>query len=56
MLARAGSLFGRNDTWRQSAVARTDLLLSFGTHLCPGPDFVKDAPKPDPDMRITPQL
>ena len=35
---------------------RTDLLIAFGTVLSPLPDFLAEAPKPDPDMRITPQF
>lgn len=46
--------FSRTATWRSSAVARTRSLLSFATGSSSKPDFLAEAPKPDPDLRITP--
>src|SRR4029078_11006155 len=56
VLQRVGELFDRPEPWRQAAGQRTELLIAFGTVLSPAPDFLAKAPKPDPDMRITPQF
>ena len=51
----AEHLFGRSETWRSAAVARTRSLLSFASCTTSKPDFLTTAPKPDPDLRITPR-
>jgi predicted acylesterase/phospholipase RssA len=48
--------FSRTATWRSDAVARTRSLLSFATCTTSNPDFLAEAPKPDPDLRITPRF
>jgi predicted acylesterase/phospholipase RssA len=48
--------FSRTTTWRSDAVARTGSLLSFATCTSSEPDFLAEAPKPDPDLRITPRF
>jgi predicted acylesterase/phospholipase RssA len=52
----AQQLFPRNQTWRTDAVTRTASLLSFATCAISKPDFLAEAPKPDPDLRITPRF
>jgi hypothetical protein len=49
-------LFGRTQGWRSAAVARTGSLLSFASRTARTPDFLAKAPKPDPDLRITPRF
>ena len=57
VLGRDGpQLFPRGDTWRTAAVARTGSLLSFASTSASTPDFLSKAPKPDPDLRITPRF
>ena len=48
--------FGRSETWRADAVARTDSLLAFASSSGGRPDFSARSPKPDPELRITPRL
>ena len=52
----AEQLFGRTQGWRSAAVARTGALLSFASRTARTPDFLAKAPKPDPDLRITPRF
>ena len=52
----APNLFARSQTWRTSAVTRTGSLLSFASRSNGEPDFLTKAPKPDPDLRITPRF
>jgi hypothetical protein len=49
-------LYGRSAAWRSAAVARTNALLSFASCSSGTPDFLPEAPKPDPDLRITPRF
>jgi hypothetical protein len=49
-------LFDRTAPWRTAAVARTAKLLSFATATGATPDFLDKAPKPDPELRITPHF
>jgi predicted acylesterase/phospholipase RssA len=48
--------YQRNDAWRTDAVARTNALLMFASCAHDTPDFLAEAPKPDPDLRITPHF
>lgn len=43
-------MYPRPAAWRADAVTRTDALLAF---VGPSPDFTEDAPRPDPDLRVT---
>lgn len=52
----ADRLYSRGETWRSAAVTRTDALLSFASCVSGMPDFLADAPEPDPDLRITPHF
>ena len=48
-------LYDRDADWRAAAVTRTGALLSFASGVTDKPDFLVDAPPPDPELRITPR-
>jgi hypothetical protein len=56
LLQRASDLehYRRSAPWTMAALERTETLLAFADgHV---PDFTEDAPRPDPQLRITPRF